>query len=33
MIKAIRWVAIVGACWTVVESLPSVARYLRIRTM
>lgn len=31
--KALRWCAIVGTCWLVVRSLPSVARYLRMRSL
>ena len=31
MIKAIRWVVLVGLSWAVVTSLPDIARYLRMR--
>jgi hypothetical protein len=29
--KVLRWCVLVGACWLTVRSLPSVARYLRMR--
>jgi hypothetical protein len=31
MIKAVRWCVLVILCWVVVASLPSLARYLRMR--
>lgn len=33
MIRAVRWVVLVAFGWFVVESLPSLARYLKIRAM
>jgi hypothetical protein len=31
MIKAARWVLLVGLCWAAVTTLPDIARYLRMR--
>jgi len=31
MVKAVRWLLLVIGCWVVVNSLPSAARYLRMR--
>jgi hypothetical protein len=33
MSRLIRWLALVGLCWATVRSLPSLARYLRMREM
>ncbi len=33
MLRLIRWVVIVGATAVAVRSLPSVARYLKIRSL
>jgi hypothetical protein len=33
MYRLIRWVVLVSIGWLVVHSLPSVARYLKIREM
>jgi uncharacterized protein DUF6893 len=33
MIKAVRWVVLVGLSWATVTSLPGVARYLKMRSM
>jgi hypothetical protein len=32
VIKAVRWVVLVGLCWLVVNTVPSLARYLRMRS-
>lgn len=31
--KLVKWCALVGLAWTVVVSLPDLARYLKIREM
>lgn len=31
--RMVRWVVIVGLAWMVVNSLPSLARYLKMREM
>jgi len=33
MVRMIRWVVLVGAAWLAVHSLPSLARYLKMREM
>jgi hypothetical protein len=33
MIKAVRWVVLVGLSWAAVTSLPGLARYLKMRAM
>jgi hypothetical protein len=32
MVKAVKWLVLVGLCWAVVNSLPSLARYLKMRS-
>ena len=31
--RAVRWVALVALAWVVSQTLPSLARYLKIRSM
>ncbi len=31
--RIVRWVVLVALAWAVTQTLPSVARYLRIRAM
>jgi hypothetical protein len=31
--RAIRWLVLVGVAWAIVQTLPSLARYLKIREM
>jgi hypothetical protein len=31
--RLLRWIVLVVAAWAVVASVPSIARYLRIRAM
>ena len=31
--RAVRWIVLVSAAWTVLVSLPGLARYLRMRSM
>jgi hypothetical protein len=33
MLRMIRWVLLVGTAWLVVHSLPSLARYFKMREM
>ena len=33
MLRLIRWVVLVATAWLVVHSLPSVARYFKMREM
>jgi hypothetical protein len=31
--RAVRWVVLVGIAWALTQTLPSVARYLKMRSM
>jgi hypothetical protein len=33
MYRLVRWVVLVGVAWTTARSLPSLARYMRMRNM
>jgi hypothetical protein len=33
MYRAVRWLVLVSLAWTITRSLPSLARYIRMRSM
>jgi hypothetical protein len=33
MLRLVRWVLLVGLAWVVVNSIPSLARYFKMREM